>query len=73
MQRNDLLAIMATLLIREQYVSAQGAQFEGAVDDAEALLKVIESRRKVKDRPLVLLWMACGALIAVVIFVIFGK
>jgi hypothetical protein len=45
MQRSELLAIMATLLIREQYVSAQGAQFEGAVDDAEALLKVIESRQ----------------------------
>jgi hypothetical protein len=45
MQRSDLLAIMATLLIREQCVSAQASQFEGAVDDAEALLKVIESRR----------------------------
>jgi hypothetical protein len=45
MQRSDLLAIMATLLIREQCVSAQASQFEGAVDDAEAILKVIELRR----------------------------
>jgi hypothetical protein len=46
MEYRNLLALTAALLVREQYVSAQGAQFEGAVDDAEALLKVVEGRTR---------------------------
>jgi hypothetical protein len=45
MKRSDLLAIVAALLVREQQVNSHGLQFEGAVDDAEAMLKVIESRQ----------------------------
>jgi hypothetical protein len=52
MKYRELLAVVAAILVREQQTSVLGLQFEGAVDDAAALLKVVEMRtRRFMDRP----------------------